>query len=332
MKKKNEILLLIIIVVFVLLSTFFYKQSKNITTINDFSYVERGGINYKVYLTDKKYYNSDYLDEGMQYISSIIDYIDFDFKYNTVFNEKQKFNIKEKLTGEVKIVDTDNNDKVIYHKKETIKENKTSSENIDIVDNVKIDYRKYNSLTNEFKSSYGISADCRLYLEYNIEYENKDNGIKENRVLKAEIPLSEQMINIKKNDDFYNESTIAGTTTKSIINIIMFILSIVFILLAFIGVIILIISAIKRIKNESKYDRFIAKILRDNDSYITISKEEYVEKGKSIVKIDSFKELLDVRNNIEKPIIYTKIDENTSKFVLVDSEIYEYEVTRKEID
>ncbi len=332
MKKKNEILLLLVTIIFVLLSTFFYKQSKKITTIDEFKYVEKGGVNYKVYLTDKKYYNSDYLEEGMQYISSIIDYIDLDFKYSISFDDKQYFNVKKKLNADVKIVDTDNNDKIIYEKKETIKEEETKGEIIDILDNVKIDYKKYNSLANEFKSSYGISANCNLFLEYIIEYETKDTGIKQNKIIKAVIPLSEQMINIKKDDDFYNESSYIGKTTKSFANVLMFILSIIFLFLSFIGLIIFIFSIVNRIKNESKYDRFISKILRENDSYISISKEEYTDKDKKTIKIDSFKELLDVRNNIEKPIIYTKIDDNTSKFVIVDAEIYEYVVTRKEID
>jgi len=53
---------------------------------------------------------------------------------------------------------------------------------------------------------------------------------------------------------------------------------------------------------------------------------------KDVIKVGSFKELLDVRNNIEKAIIYTKVDENTSKFQLIDEQIYEYLVTREEMD
>ena len=41
---------------------------------------------------------------------------------------------------------------------------------------------------------------------------------------------------------------------------------------------------------------------------------------------------MDVRNSVEKAIIYVKENENTSKFMIVDEEVYVYKVTRNEMD
>ena len=149
MKKKNEILLAILVLILGVLCLFFYKQSQSITTIDEIKYVEKAGIDYKVYLNDKQYYNKDYLEEGMQYISSIIDYLDVNFKYGVSFESKQQYIVNRKLTAHVKIVDSDNSDKLIYENKEVIKEEKNSVDSIDYLDNFKIDYKKYNALANE---------------------------------------------------------------------------------------------------------------------------------------------------------------------------------------
>ena len=88
----------------------------------------------------------------------------------------------------------------------------------------------------------------------------------------------------------------------------------------------------KRISKESKYERYIKKLLRDYDSYITEATSGSYEKGKPVIKVESFKELLDVRNNVEKTIVYVKVDNDTSKFVIIDNEVYEYVVKRGEMD
>ena len=93
-KNKNEIILLTIIIVFSLLSLYFFAQSKNVKTTNDISYQENGGVDYKVYLNDNDYYKEEYLDEGMQYISSIIDYILVDYKYSIKFATKKVTTLK----------------------------------------------------------------------------------------------------------------------------------------------------------------------------------------------------------------------------------------------
>ena len=45
-----------------------------------------------------------------------------------------------------------------------------------------------------------------------------------------------------------------------------------------------------------------------------------------------WKMLMNVRNNLEKPIIYYKIDHNHSKFSIISDEIYEYKISREEMD
>lgn len=329
-KKKIEIVFLVLTIFFGALSVFFYNTSKKIVTVDEVTYSENGSVNYKVFLNDKKYYNKEYLEEGMQYISSIIDYIDLNYTYKIDFDKEDDFVLNKKVVANVKIVDSDNNEKIIYEKSEVIKEDNDKTKKINFADNVKIDYGKYNKLTNEFKTNYGISANCKLYVDYIISYSNTSGTIKKAPVdIKITIPLSEQMINISKDPSINNNSSII---IKSTGNIGMFILAVLFIILTFISLINFVKKFKNRVNNESKYDRFIKKILRDNDPYITIAKEYSLDKSKNVIKIDSFKELLDVRNNIEKPIVYVKLDDNNSVFSIIENDVYEYRISREEMD
>ncbi|MBR4618258.1 MAG: hypothetical protein IKO49_03035 [Bacilli bacterium] len=329
---KKQIILIIVTVFLVALCVFFYIKSKSIVTVNSIKFKEQGGITYRVHLSDEKYYNTDYLEEGMQYISSIIDYIDIDYKYKADYDVKDQYNVANKVIANVKIVDTDHNDKVIYSKKDSLQDLASTKDNVDINDKLRIDYRKYNQLANEFKTNYAISADCKLIVDYNIVYNSFNTGIVQTRKMTVEIPLSKQMINITKSDDINNESLYVSETRKSAINRLMLILSLVFLVGSLISVVMLILETKKKIDSESKYDRYINKILKEYDSYITEAKEEHIDKHKTTIKIGSFKELLDVRNNLEKPIIYIKVNDNKSKFIIVGNEVYEYEIEREEME
>ena len=86
-KNKTEILLCIAIVFFIIVGLYFYKQSKSIVTTAEIPYTKNGSVNYKVYLNDTSYYNKEYLDEGMQYISSIIDHIDLNYNYRADYKD-----------------------------------------------------------------------------------------------------------------------------------------------------------------------------------------------------------------------------------------------------
>lgn len=331
-KSKGEILLFVAIIFFVVAGIFFYHESKTLIVATEIPFQEIGTTSYKVYLTDNTYYDQEYLDEGMQYISSIIDYVDVDFKYNANYEGIKAYSVDKNVIADIKITDTDDKDKVIYSKTETIKKEHLDANDLNIDENIKIDYKKYNNLVNDIKTKYGISANCVLTVTYNIIYASQKDGLSTAKKLSIEIPLSKQMINIKKGENINISDIYTAQSSQSILNGIMTLCMVLMIILAILATLSLIKKVKKRISEESKYDRFIAKILKEYDSYITETVEDTQLTNKEVIKINSFKELLDVRNNIDKTIVYTKVDEDTSKFQIIDEEIYEYVVTRKEMD
>lgn len=331
-KDKIEIVLFIAAIIFAIAALFFYGQSKKTVLTAEIPYTESGSTSYKVHLNDSTYYNKDYLDEGMQYISSIIDYIDVNFNYNAEYDGIKSYKVNRNVVAQITITDQDGSDKVIYSKKEVLVEKEEELTDLNLSDDIKIDYAKYNGLVNDIKSKYGISANSMLKLEYNLAYSADNENIKASKKLSIDIPLSKQMINITKGDVINDSSVYAIEATDSVVNYAMFAIMLV---MAFAGITCFSIAILRvrdRIKNESKYDRFINKVLKEYDSYITEASEDIEIASKETIKVNSFKELLDVRNNIDKTIVYTKIDENTSRFQIIDEEVYEYVVTRKEME
>lgn len=334
MKKKDkiEILLFVTTILCAVAAVFFYGQSKKTVLTTEIPYTENGSTSYKVYLSDNTYYDKEYLDEGMQYISSIINYVDVNFKYNAKYDNVKSYAVNKNVTATITITDADDNNKVIYTKTDILKDEKNNFNDLNIDENIKVDYIKYNNLVNEIKTKYGISADCTLKVDYNIVYSSKNDGLNAVRKLSISIPLSKQMINITKGEYISDSGVYAGQAVNSALNGLMTLCMIVMIILTICSFAAFVLRVKDRIKKESKYDRFIKKVLKEYDSYITEAAENKRIPKKEVIKINSFKELLDVRNNVDKTIVYTKIDENTSRFQIIDEEIYEFIVTRKEMD
>ena len=79
-------------------------------------------------------------------------------------------------------------------------------------------------------------------------------------------------------------------------------------------------------KTKSKYQVELDKILKEFDDYIVITKDGYnIAEGVKVIKVSSFKELLDARNSLNKPIIFSKINNVKAEFIVEDeSTVYRY--------
>ncbi len=337
MKKnsKKNITYIFLIIVLVFISIIFADKSYRLKKYESLSYKETIATSYRVYLDDDSYYNTPYLEEGMQYISNIIDYVDVTFSYINSFADSLTYNAETKAEAIVTIVDTDDNNKVIYKNTEVIENTKKDSDTsgtINKVKNFKIDYAKYNKITNEFKTKYGISAKCNLRINYYVNYTGKYKGlnnISRNTVMYLYIPLSEQMINITKNAPAINNNSFDGTSSNTLTNTILYVLAIICDLIALVFLFKVVSSKIAVSKETSKYDKFINKTLKQYDSYITEAEHETTNK-ENMVRISTFRELLDVRNNVNKTIVYIRIDDNTSKFEIIDGNTLYYYVANRE--
>ena len=83
---------------------------------------------------------------------------------------------------------------------------------------------------------------------------------------------------------------------------------------------------------KTNYDKYITKILNEYDRLIVETTTGPNIQNKSIVKINRFNELLDVRDNLKLPIKYYVISEHQKCQFYIDHEEELYILTIKEVD
>ena len=347
-KKKENLLLKFCCCIFfscffVIIGCKFITSSLSVNTNEKLHFQEKGNVKYSVCLKDNNFFEDECLNSNMSYVASLIKNIPLDFNYQ--FNGNFD-NIVNSVDYEIiaKLIIENNDTKTKYYEKEYILTPKTT----DYVKNnktlynlnkkVNIDYEYYNSIANNFKSQYGI--DSQSYLEvYLNAYNNVDSEYKDiptSAHISVQIPLSQKAIEIKFNTQEINKSIDKFITSKSvvinsylkfIVGRISLFLSIIFLYFTF-GII------KKYTKTISKYDKFINKILKEYDRLIVETSTFPNEKDYTVLLINNFNELVDVRDNLHSPIMFYNIKEHKmSKFyILNDNNLYLYIVDSRDIN
>lgn len=338
----NERLLIYVlsVIALIVISVVLFKNSISLNSKSDVTYKQTSNLDYKVALKPNKYYKEQYLNKGMQYIASLIDHIDVDFNYNFKASDKLNYKYIYYINADVKVTDSNDENKTIYSRSEKITDEKIvtmeNSDSFSIKENLKINYATYNDLVKGFKSSYAINADSNLELSLVIDIEDeKGNKIKSkdsDDKMTVKIPLTEQMINIKLDYRDINSSENAKVYKEvNISNKILFTLSIIFIVLAGISIILLSRFLSKTSRKKTAYEIALNKILREYDRVIITTRKRVKETG-TIVDVKSFEELLDARDNLEKPIIFNEIHKGQKCVFIVNSDNESYRYVLKQAD
>lgn len=338
----NERLLIYVvsIIALIVISVVLFKNSISLNSKSDLTYKQTSNLDYKVALKPNDYYKEQYLSKGMQYIASLIDYINIDFNYDFKASDKLNYKYIYYINADVKVTDSNDENKVIYSKSEKITDEKIiekeNSDSFSIKENLRLNYATYNDLVKGFKSSYAINADSNLELSLMIDIlDEKGNKIKDKNSsdkMVVKIPLTEQMINIKLDyKNINNSDNVKVYREVNISNKVLFTMSIIFIILAGISIILLSRFLSKTSRKKTAYELKLNKILREYDRVIITTRKRVKETG-TIVDVNSFEELLDVRDNLEKPIIFNEIHKGQKCVFIVNSDNESYRYVLKQAD
>ncbi len=326
-------------IIFVVLFAFFIL--KLISTSNSVSVVtfnEKGTETYRVYLKENDDYKSDYLGEDMEYISSLIDYVQFDYNYQLHSKNELTMDYNYKITADLIIANKEANGKYLY--KDTYELEKGSKKITDkqlmISDSVEIDYDKFNKISEDIKKEHGLYADS--YLEVKFEMINDstsndvDNSLKTTNSLLATIPLNEITIAISTASNTFDESrTISRKNLEELINLYMILAGASFLL----AVVNASLATYVYQKYYSKKDIYLAtvkKYLREYDRLIVSSKQPAINEKhfENKIRVMSIEELIDAHDSSGAPIIYYEVEPNEkSYFVIIDNTtLYKLTISR----
>ena len=317
---KYGVIILVLTVIAISLFALQLKDNKD----GIVKYDEESSLDYKVYLKDNEFFGDKYLEKDKQYIASLIDYIDTTFNYDlTLTNKDGDYDYSYRIEAEVDVKNPDNNNS-LYKSSEMLVNTKKGvghgKKTTNITEKLKIDYNKYNELISKFIETYDLSnldstLSINMYVDFygncgNLEKDNK------NSVIKLVIPLTRKTVAIDMSSDVTN-------TTDSYINCGKG-NSVIFLVLALLacGIDICLIVELVRYFETSKspldvYNTKLKKILNYYGSFIQKINNDYDMSKSQILKVDSFDDMLEIRDTLQAPILMLENKDKYGVFFII---------------
>lgn len=325
----------LVILVVLLLITSLSLTIKKTYKIN---YSDKSDLDYKVYLKKNDYFSSKYLGKNQQYISTLIDYVDADFSYSFAGEDDIDVDYEYYILASLNVTNTDG--KTIYDKKEYLlstKKVESEDNSLNISENVKINYDKYNQLAKDFIETYGLTANANLVVSLNVDVkgtkEEFERPISEHGVITLNIPLTTKTVDISMDYELSNNKNATLQYSQAIItNKALFTGGVIFMILDVIGIVAMISYIVVTRDEKENYRVALNKILRDNERYIseTVITERVEDMLKTrslrIEVVKSFNALMDIRDSLNKPILYheEKLGEEAVFYIISDRIGYIY--------
>jgi len=342
-KRKNVIFIQTIIAIVVAIVILFFAISFfRIDNEHRISYAESSVVDYKVYLKDNDFYEEDYLGKDQAYIASLIKNVVADFDYSYKLESKEVNYSATYSIGAQVVLAVKHTSKVLFEKDYPIKENVSvfsTGKELFIKETATLDYDLYNDLARNLVDTYklsDVSSSLRLYLSVNVDgscadFESKKLSVRTTTMI---IPLTQELVEININASLpYSESNVivCGEYDKSVYKDIAIGCSIFEALL----IIELIIYIYATRNDDINYEIKVKRLVNAYKSYIQKILTEFNSDGYQVLKVDTFNEMLDIRDTVNLPILmYENSDKTLTTFVIPTNNniLYVHEIKVEDYD
>ena len=333
--KLGVMSLLLLVLSGVLIITYFMLSK------NEYNkYTEDAKVDYKVKLKANDFYEEEYLTENNNLIASLIDNIETSFQYNLNLENDQEYTYNYKIIARTKVTEGTNTNSIYETSEELVSKEAVvaNSKNLEISENITINYNDYNEKINKFINLYHLNnttstLELELYVYLTNQYDGQQIN-KESKVVTLSIPLTTKTVDISiEANVIQNEGEILSK--RSEYENITYVLW-VGIALAVLGFIIFA-RFIKYILDtrsaETMYDQQLKMILFNYKNYIQKTNDEIRKDDYKIIQINTFDEILGLRDTIQAPILmHTEENEDRTEFMIIkDGILYTYILGAKEI-
>lgn len=328
-KRRNTVLTYtcVIVLVFFLAISLLMVYVKN-SKAQYVSYSETGNIDYTVKYKDNEYFDNNSLDSNRQYIASLIDNINAEFNYKIALEDSNiEYKYSYRIDAEV-VVKEKNTSNVFYEKTEQLvkeKEKISSLNEVNITEDLVIDYDKYNDKIKRFVSVYDLetaesSLNINMYVNVIGSCEEFDENQEKERVISLTIPLTKDTIAIDFVDDIVNSSNnVMKCNSSNFGNTIVLFLSIILTAVG-VGLIVAVIRyEIKTRTAETIYEKELKKILNNYGSNIQVIGNEFEFNDYQLLKIETFYDLLEISDKLRQPILMKENKERNGAYFVIPS-------------
>ena len=296
--------------------------------IRQLSYTEQSTVDFRVYLGENNFFETEYLGKGMQYIASLINYVDIDFEYNFSANEEIDLEYTYHIEANVKVFERGRPNHIIFERRERLLEDvlvrEQNTGEFRIAENVRIDYKKYNNLIKGFKTEFNLLAESYLQVTLHVNVNSEEVNTANN--MNITIPLAQKTINIERAYTEINSSG-EGGTVRTGVNRMLRNASLIFAGLF----VVMVINTNRFISRadvgKTPYQRRLEKILKNYDRVVVkLKKSISISENEEIIEVLDFEELLGMSDRLGKSILFMETDEKEKGWFIIKNgtEIYRY--------
>ncbi len=340
--QKNRSLLIfaqaavaVVLTLSLLVSLFVSYQLDKTQYIN---YRESGNIDYDVYLKENDYFEQDRLEQGQSYVASLIDQIIANMTYEIDMDaDDVNYRYSYKVTSRLEIIDNKSQRAILNEEKvlKNVQNKAQKSENrLVISENVVINYDEYNDVANSFLAKYDLpSTTSNIVVTLEVDVLSDSSAFASNSAesyrSELRIPLTTKTVNIEMTSNVPDAETktiaAAGGSGSEIFKAAAIVLGIIDAIVILIMVAFILLTRTEDIT----YTARVKKIVNQYKSYIQKIKNVFDTYGYQIIQVETFDELLEIRDTIQSPILmYENEDKTCAKFIIpTDNKLlYFYEI------
>ena len=307
-------------------------------------YTQQSAIDYNVYLKPNNEYQEDYLGKDQSYIATLIDYVAIDFDYKIdLDSEWAEYDVNYFIDATLTIKDNTNKKPLFtrtYMLKDAVVFKQVGSNKLLVDDSINISYDQYNNFATNFINAYNLSdVSCYLDVAMHVsttgkceEFKNTDFG---NCAFSLNIPLTKKTIEINMISSI-PEGKQSAISCENCVNKNLFkYLALGFGGLEIVALLVLVIYVYTTRNHDINYEIKIKRLVSAYKSYIQKILSEFCFDGYQILKVDTFNEMLDIRDTINSPILMSEnLDKTCTKFLIPTDNgiLYMHEIRVEDYD
>ena len=316
-------------IIFIVLAYLFFDRGINVKTKIFVTYQEKSDITYKVYLHENDIYNKRYLNMNERYLANLVDDIDINFAYNSLFSRELNgyytYSVTSTLVGY-----TDDINESLFRKEDillnkTVPLNQNNLSEIKINDKVIIDYDKYFNELKKYNDEYNTKIsgylEVLMKINENLDFFGNERIIKDTKEMKLIIPLSYETFKISIQNDNNNVDKYYDFSKKEKINFIFLVIGAFCLSVGISFFALTIRNMINESHDEINYRKELKRIINNNSEILVKVKKFYSKHKYNLIYVASFAELMDAYRRVENPISYKEVKKNEETiFLMIDED------------
>lgn len=320
----------------IITSTLFISNNKNAYV----GYTEEGKVIYRAYLADNDFYEEEYLNGSHAYVAALINKMTADFSYDVKMQiDNVNFQYAYKIDAQLIVKDKASKTKIYDSFHEVLYEetSDSSGNELKVRKLVEFDFQKFNKKADEFNRTYNLkNTENILLVKMTINVigmcESFQNDNQDVYTITLSLPLMQTVVSPSVSATVpTGEQKIIVKDISSFENLKIF--AIVLGCLDLLATIILVLYIFLSIDKHIDYARKVKKLVSNYDSYIQQILTPFDFSSYQVLKINSFKGLLEIRDTVQSPLLmYENEDKTCSQFFITTAEkvLYLYEIEVEE--